>query len=124
MQPMNTLTPEDVGCEIEHHFSSGVYAKQTLIPEGVCLEQHKHTFDHMSILASGRAQVDVEDSTLVLDGPAVIEIVANKAHKVTAITPCVWFCIHATEETDPEKIDHTLIANEQDQAHRQWIPRK
>lgn len=111
MQRMDSLTPEDVGCEIEHHFSSGVYAKQTLIPQGVCLEQHRHSFDHMSILASGQARVDVEGSTLVLNGPAVVDIKANKVHKVTALTPCVWFCIHATEETDPDKIDHTLIFN-------------
>ena len=36
-------------------------------------------------------------------------IVADVAHKIYAVTDIVWFCIHATNETDADKIDHTLI---------------
>jgi hypothetical protein len=30
-------------------------------------------------------------------------------HGVKAITDCVWFCIHATDEKDPSKVDDVLI---------------
>jgi len=28
---------------------------------------------------------------------------------VISVTDCVWYCIHATEETDPEKIKEEMI---------------
>lgn len=97
-------------CEvgIVHHFSSGLYAKETLIPAGVRLTQHKHGYDHLSILASGTAVVEVDGEATKYTGPACLTIKAGSAHEVTAITDVVWFCLHATEETDPEKVDHVL----------------
>ena len=44
---------------INHHFSAGVYAKETLIPAGHVLVQHKHKFSHLSILASGSIELMV-----------------------------------------------------------------
>jgi len=45
---------------IEHHFSAGVYAKETRIPAGNVLVQHKHKHDHLSILASGSIELKVD----------------------------------------------------------------
>lgn len=100
------------GGDITHHFAGGVYAKETRIPVGVKLTQHKHAFDHLSILAAGRVVVAVDGQRKTFDGPACIEIKAGKEHEVTALTDAVWFCVHATAETDAEKIDHELIAHE------------
>jgi hypothetical protein len=30
-------------------------------------------------------------------------------HSIEALEDTVWFCIHATEETDPTKVDEVLI---------------
>lgn len=100
------------GGGIVHHFGGGVYAKETRIPAGVKLTQHRHTFDHLSILAVGRVVVAVDGQQKTFDGPACIEIKAGKAHEVTALTDATWFCVHATSETDHEKVDHELIAHE------------
>lgn len=95
--------------DIVHHFGGGVYAKETRIPSGLILSQHIHKHDHLSILASGKAQVTVDGESKVIQGPACILIEAGRAHKVTSLSEVCWFCIHATEETDPLNIDHTLI---------------
>jgi quercetin dioxygenase-like cupin family protein len=42
-------------------------------------------------------------------GPTALIIPAGKVHRIDAITDSVWFCVHATEETDPEKVDQVLI---------------
>ena len=97
---------------IEHHFGAGVYAKETRIPAGMSLMQHKHAHDHLSILASGTAQVTVEDQTTTVTGPACLTIVAGKHHSVTALTDVVWYCVHATDCTDIEQVDQVLIAKE------------
>ena len=39
---------------IKHHFSDHLYAKECFIPAGSILVQHKHEYDHLSILAKGR----------------------------------------------------------------------
>ena len=109
MSQMNLIPLEQAGCAITHHFSSGVYAKQVDIPEGVTLQQHVHEFDHLSILASGEAIVLREDESIRFRGPVAITIEAGVQHSVVALTDCVWFCIHATDETDPYKIDASVI---------------
>ena len=94
---------------IVHHFSSGVYAKETLIPAGMALVQHKHAFDHLSVLASGTVQITVDGVTKTVTGPACLTIEAGKHHGVKAVTDPVWYCIHATDCTDESKVDEVLI---------------
>lgn len=95
---------------ITHHFGGGVYAKQMNIPAGDVIVKHKHNFDHLSILGSGVVHVEVDGNVTELTGPACISIDKDKYHKVTALTDCVWFCVHATDCTDEEAIDEVLIA--------------
>lgn len=96
---------------VRHYFGGGVYAKETEIPEGVVLAQHKHKFAHLSILASGTAAVHVGDEPgWIIVGPTTLTIEAGIAHRIEAKTFCVWYCIHATDELDSQKVDATLIA--------------
>ena len=95
---------------INHHFSAGVYAKETLIPAGHVLVQHKHKFDHLSILASGSVELMVDGEKRIVHAPACLTIEANKHHGVKSLTDVVWYCIHATDCTDTDEIDEVLIA--------------
>lgn len=99
---------------IEHHFSAGVYAKEVRIPAGQVLVQHKHKFDHLSILASGLIELMVGDKRTTIDAPACLTIKANEHHGVKAITDVVWYCIHATDCTDVDQIDELLIVASDD----------
>jgi quercetin dioxygenase-like cupin family protein len=94
---------------IEHYFSSGVYTKETRIPAGHILVQHKHKFDHLSILASGSVELAVDGVKTVIHAPACLTIEANKHHGVKSLTDVVWYCIHATDCTDESEIDEVLI---------------
>lgn len=98
---------------IKHHFSEGVYAKQMTLPEGAVAETHRHNYEHMSILASGMVCVEIDGNETVYTAPAVVTIAAEKMHKITALKNAVWFCVHATEEKDPEKVDEVLICHSQ-----------
>lgn len=95
---------------INHHFSSGVYAKETRIPAGQVLVQHAHKYDHLSILAQGSVEVMVDGNKEILHAPACLAIEANKHHGVKALTDVVWYCIHATSCVDEDEIDEVLIA--------------
>jgi quercetin dioxygenase-like cupin family protein len=95
--------------EIEHYFSDGVYAKRMFIPAGFEAGKHSHAFSHLSILAKGRAIVKTDIDQKEYFAPACLEIPAGVNHIITAIDDCEWFCIHATDESDVDKIDHVLI---------------
>lgn len=97
--------------KIQHHFSSGVYAKQMVLPKDYFVISHSHNFDHLSILASGSVIVRTDESEQQYDGPACLTIKANTHHEITALTDSVWFCVHATEETDESKVDEVLISH-------------
>lgn len=95
-----------------HHFSDGVYAKQMHLPQNHRAISHKHNYSHLSILAKGKAIVTTDESQHIYTAPACINIKAGLNHEVYALEDVTWFCIHATEETDPDKVDEVLIGEE------------
>ena len=96
--------------EIIHHFSSGVYAKETHIPMGHVLVQHTHKFSHLSILAVGTVELMVDGIKSTISAPACITMQEGRHHGVKALTDVVWYCAHATDCTNIDKIDEVLIA--------------
>ena len=103
---------EDIGGEITHHFSDGLYAKEAFVPAGTAIMKHTHNFSHLSILAKGRVAVMKGEVIEIVDAPACIEIKANVILGIKAMSDCVWFCIHATDEKDSSKVDEILIRGE------------
>lgn len=96
--------------EVHHHFGGGVYAKETIIPADKWLVQHTHNFDHLSILAQGCVELIVEGEKSIIHAPACLTIAAGKHHGIRTLTDVVWYCIHATECEDEDKIDEVIIA--------------
>ena len=87
---------------IKHHFSAGgVYAREQILDEGFEVDKHVHDYDHLSYLAAGRALVEIEGELQVLEGPCMLEIKAGKKHRIQALTPITWLCIHAESVADP-----------------------
>lgn len=107
-QGMEGLPKVDIGTI--HHFSAGVYAKEMHLPKGCTALSHRHMYDHLSILAEGVAVVTVEGKPTLYKAPVCILIKANLNHEITAIAPVTWFCIHATDETDPTHVDEVILA--------------
>lgn len=98
--------------QIVHHFSDGLYAKEIRVQAGQAILKHTHDFSHLSILAKGKVAVLVGDEIQIVHAPACLEIKAGVTHGVKAIDDCVWYCIHATDETDLSKVDNVLIKGE------------
>jgi quercetin dioxygenase-like cupin family protein len=102
---------EEAGIKLTHHFGddgSGVYIKETLIPAGTELAMHSHAFTHKSVLCLGVVRLTAGDDVRDITGPAVLTVKQGVPHRVQALTDCAWLCVHASGETDPERIDHTL----------------
>lgn len=99
----------ELDLKIEHFFSGREYAKKMELPAGHYAETHSHAYDHLSILAKGVVVVTLDGIVQRYTGPTCITIGAGKMHRIDAVTDSVWFCVHATDETDPENVDHVLI---------------
>lgn len=118
MNTISELFKECQGCfEIDlgtvHHFSSGLYAKQMHLPKDYFAVSHAHNYDHLSILAKGKVIVKTDnDNGVEYTAPVCIEIKKGLHHSITALEDAVWFCIHATDETDVDKVDEVLIKKE------------
>lgn len=111
LQPFRDIITPD---RIRHHFvgqnqAKGVYAKEIHIPAAHFIVSHSHPYDHLSIVARGAVKLTVDGESRFLHAPAALTIVAGKEHAVYAITDSVWYCIHPTDETDPEKVDEVIL---------------
>jgi quercetin dioxygenase-like cupin family protein len=96
--------------KIAHHFGGEVYAKEMHLDRGQFVVSHRHKFEHLSILGRGSVEVEIEDrKTDRYYAPACIVIPAGKHHKITALAPVVWYCVHSTTERDPNKVDESLV---------------
>jgi quercetin dioxygenase-like cupin family protein len=99
----------EIDLGIKHNFSSGLYAKEMTVPKGYIIGTHAHKFAHLSILAKGKVIVKTDESEAIYEAPACLEIKDGINHAIEALEDTVWFCIHATNETDVNKIDEVLI---------------
>lgn len=99
----------DETLKVVHHFSDGLYAKETPIPKDIFLQQHKHNYSHLSILSKGKVAVKKDGCITIYEAPTCINIEANKEHSVMALEDSVWYCIHATTETNENNIDQVLV---------------
>lgn len=96
--------------KIEHHFGGQCYAKAAHFDAGDILVQHKHSHDHLSILAHGTVELLVDGRRRVVTAPACLAIAAGKHHGVKALTAGVWYCVHSTDSANPDEIDHEVVA--------------
>jgi quercetin dioxygenase-like cupin family protein len=99
----------EIDLGVVHHFSDGVYAKQMTLPANHYAVKHSHSYDHLSILAQGLVSVNVDGEVTEYRAPACISIKAGTKHMIVAHEDSVWFCIHATDQTDAEGMDEVLI---------------
>jgi quercetin dioxygenase-like cupin family protein len=62
---------------------------------------HEHTFDHLTLLASGKLSVEANGETTEYVAPTMIYINATVEHKLTSLMPnTVAYCIHGLRDTE------------------------
>lgn len=82
------------------------------VKAGDCNEGHVHNFDHVTLLAKGSVEVDVEGNKTTFTAPHMIYITAGKRHFLTALEDdTVAYCVHAlrTGEREEDILDPAMI---------------
>ena len=89
----------------KHIQAEGVYIKTTLVPQNVKFYTKQTPDSHVAILAYGSILMDDGTTKTQFQAPANYVIPANSRIAFYTITDCVFYCVHATDETNLDKLD-------------------
>jgi len=107
---------DTVNCPLKHSFAPGVYVREIFIPKDTIVVGKIHKHEHPNFLMSGKVEVFTEGEGLrILEAPLSMISKAGTKRVVRAIEDTVWITVHATEETNLEKIEEHVIAKSYDE---------
>jgi len=87
--------------KIRHIHSDGVYIKAYRVPAGLKIYSKRFPNDHVTILGQGSVVVENGDKKLKFLAPAHFVFEAMTRYTIHTLEDSVWYCVHATTETDP-----------------------
>lgn len=89
-------------------YFGNIWVRQNVLENaGESTQGHYHLFDHVSLLAQGTVEVEVEGNPpKQFTAPTFIVIKKERPHKFTAITDDVlWYCVFAIRDVDGDVTD-------------------
>jgi len=98
-----------------HKFAKGLYIRQITVPAGALVVTKIHKFSHAVFLLQGEISVLEEHGSRKVKAPASFITPAGTKRVVYHHTETVLTTVHATEETDLEKIENEIIAKDFDE---------
>ena len=106
---------DQIEIETNHHFSNGIYAREVFIPKGTLLTGKIHKTEHLNILSKGDVSVLTEFGADRHEGHKTFISQPWTKRVVYAHEDSIWTVLHATNETDLEKIEDLVIARNYDE---------
>ncbi len=100
--------PTRVSLRNEYYFAPDVCLKSLRMPAGITATGKMHRTEHLSILAEGTMMLLTHDGWVTLTAPAVVHSKAGVKRIANSVTDCTFITVHATDETDIEKLDGIL----------------
>lgn len=96
--------------ETTHYFAEGIYAREIRIPKGALVTGKIHRTAHLNIVSQGKIAVVTEEGERVIEAPCCFVAPPGTKRAGLALEETVWTTIHASEETDLDKLEAELIA--------------
>lgn len=93
-----------------HHFAPGMYARELRIPAGMVLTGKTHRHAHLNFLLEGDITVWIDGGMRRVQAPQVFVSQPGTKRVGFSHTDTRWVTVHATQETDLEKIEAEVIA--------------
>ncbi len=104
----------DLDFPVEHFFAPHVYARQMMLPEGGLIVGKIHKHSHVNIISKGHCYVLTDNGAVELKAPCTFISEAATKRVVLVIEETMWTTIHATDETDLDRIEKYVIAETYD----------
>ena len=102
------LGPQDL--ETKHEFADGLYLRQVVVPKGHLFVTKLHKKAHPLFIMKGRISILTEDGVITVEAPWYTITRAGTKRVIYVHEEVIGLTVHATEETDPEKIEEEVIA--------------
>lgn len=97
-----------VDCPVLHFFAPGLYARKMLIPKGTVLTGAVHKTEHLCVV-SGDIEVTTDTGTRrITDAHAIFSSKPGAKRAGYAHEDTIWTTVHATDETDLDKLVEEL----------------
>lgn len=93
-----------------HLFAPGMYVRPILIPAGVALTGKIHVTEHFCFLMQGDIELLTEEGVHHVTAPAILRSKPGAKRAGYAHTESIFVTVHATNETDLEKLEAELTA--------------
>lgn len=97
-----------VDCPVWHFFAPGLYARKMLIPKGTVLTGAVHKTEHLCIVSGDIDVTTHEGARRITDAHMVIASKPGEKRAGYAHADTYWTTIHATTETDLDKLVEEL----------------
>ena len=109
MTEAEMLEQPQVECPTAHHFGPGIYIREVMMPQGALVMGHHHKGPCMNVLVKGSMLIiDPEGEPRQIDAPLIFS--TGPGRKVAyMLSDVVFQNIFATEETDIDVLEETLI---------------
>lgn len=89
--PENRRVPEGV----EFVCDDWLWVKSYTVKAGEMIAQHRHEFDHVTVVATGTVRLWIDDQDQgEITGPKPVTVRALAEHKLLAVTDAVLICVH------------------------------
>lgn len=103
---------------LRHHFIEGVYARELLIPAGTVVVGKLHKYPRICIISGGECTFVTEYGTRRVTAPFSEVMQPGTKTAVYAHRDTTWTAIHATHETDLDRLEQIFIAKDHDDYRR------
>jgi hypothetical protein len=104
----------DIPNTITNHFVDGAYVREMFAPKGYCVITKIHKKTHPFFVMSGEVSVMTENGYVRVKAPYWGITKAGTKRICYMHTDSVWITVHATNETDIDKIEDEVIAKSYD----------
>ena len=94
-----------------HHFGAGLYARELHIPAGLITVGKLHKYPCLNILAQGERSTLIGDEIKRIKAPYIYVSEAGTKRVSYTHQDAVWITVHATDETDVDRLEDMLVAN-------------
>lgn len=98
--PQPRSVPLAALAKVRHIQADGVYVKAYFVPKATKLYSKFFPIDHVTILAHGSILMDDGENQTKYVAPAHHIFPANRRIAIITLEDSVWYCVHATDETD------------------------
>ena len=106
---------------LKHSFAEGCYIREIFNPKGELLVTKIHKVSHPFFLLKGDMTILMEDGIKRIRAPHYGITPAGTKRIIYCHEDCVFVTVHATKETDIEKIEEEVIAKDFDEFEQSVI---